>query len=63
MSSLLDPRNLASAALYLWLLWVLLAAQPWGIPLAWLRAAAGVPQVRWRGDSVGSVLPPSHVSQ
>ena len=29
VETLADPRNLATAALYLWLLWVLLAARPW----------------------------------
>lgn len=35
MSSLSDPRNLATAALYLALLWLGLAARPWEVPLEW----------------------------
>ena len=29
VETLADPRNLATAALYLWLIWALLAARPW----------------------------------
>lgn len=29
VETLADPRNLATAALYLWLAWALLAARPW----------------------------------
>ena len=39
VSRLSDPRNLAAAALYLLLLWLLLAARPWRVLDEWAAAA------------------------
>ncbi|KAK9831331.1 hypothetical protein WJX81_003095 [Elliptochloris bilobata] len=39
LEALADPRNLATAALYAWLLWVLLSARPWQVVMQ---------RARWR---------------
>lgn len=72
MSSLYDPRNLATAALYAALLALLLAARPWDVVLEWAagRRGGALSQAqherRWRlavaaGLLVGPFFPASNV--
>lgn len=71
MSSLSDPRNLATAALYAALLAILLAAQPWQVLLEWAGYRNEAPSAaaharRWRlavtaGLLVGPFFPASNV--
>ncbi|KAL4459052.1 hypothetical protein ABPG75_013917 [Micractinium tetrahymenae] len=72
VSSLSDPRNLATAALYLFLLWLGLSARPWQVLLEWAGRRPLGPssqaqhERRWRlavaaGLLVGPFFPASNV--
>ena len=55
VSSLTDPRNLATASLYALLLWVGLSARPWEVLLEWAGRRPAVSALRARGSACVAV--------